>query len=203
MHMQRLGHLHSQRCSAAPEELLGGFLNPASKWVTDWGLLFWQSLIIEKRTHFKLEGTTKTQLLKQDGKVELTVLALQELFSSSHKQFIISEKDSISIRKKKHPFPANRAQGLGFSNLTGWDINALLRVWPRFSFLCTHTQVCNDSAPQCWALTDPEDEHRDPDPKTSHAYCQSHLCVSQENYCVTLDLAMRFSLPPHLPNWLL
>lgn len=96
--------------------------------------------------------------------------------------------------------------------LRGWDSQILLdklltlccecESASRF-FALTHTHVCNDSAPQWWALTDPEDDCRDQDPKTRHAYCQSHLCVSQENYCATLDLAIRFSLSPHLPNWLL
>ena len=82
---------------------------------------FCQRLIVEKRTHFKLEGITKTQPLQQDENIELNFSVLSKLFFFSYKQeFVISVKVSISIKKKKNPSPTpNLTQGLRFPNLTG------------------------------------------------------------------------------------
>jgi len=66
---------------------------------------FCQRLIVEKRTHFKLEGITKTQLLQQDENIELNISVLSKLFFFSYKQeFVISVKVSISIKKKNKSF---------------------------------------------------------------------------------------------------
>lgn len=101
-----------------------------ASWICDWGLLFCQTLTVEKRIHFKLKGITKIKLLEQDEKIE-------QWFWCLISYFLLPQTRIHHFRKKKRPSStANLAQGLGFPSLIGWAPNALVWVWASISFLC-------------------------------------------------------------------
>lgn len=171
-----------------------------ASWICDWGLLFCQTLTVEKRIHFKLKGITKIKLLEQDEKIELMVLVPNKLFSPP------TNKNSSFQKEKTSFFYSKSGSGAGIPK-SYWMSSSCFGVSVSQPLLSLHqptlTHRCVLTRHHSrWALTDPEDECRGPDLKTSPAYYQSHLCVFQEKDRATLDLAMRFSLPPRLPNWL-